>query len=613
MLATGSEDQTIRLWDVARFGKISDSKDATPLETEQPIREMTGTNHMIWSLRSTSQGRRLASGGFDGVVSIWDPKTGRRRQQLRGHSNSVAALAFVPDTSRLLSGSYDSTIRIWKSAGPPSPSVAPLQSMEGPRNYASSVSWLPDGQLFAIGKMNAVELRSVKTGKTVRQIPLPDRVVFTKFAPDGKRFSAISGNRVLIWNIESFAKPVILPHPQARRLAWSPDSEKLVSVGYDRFGRLWDTKTGKAIGATHEMSLSLSGVTFLKDGKHFVTSTGTYKDWRRPTRMDVWSAEDCSHEFKLGDRLVETKELHLLPDGNVMTSGPDGARVWSIDEKKEIAQIGQSGALTATDLSHDGAKYVVLGDSRGNLSVIDRLTNRKIADFDGHTGNIFSVEISPDGSALLTASKDGSVNVWRMPKGDRKPPNSNPLAARVLQWSDVTPLMMKPDRELVIDSVVNAHDQVWWATWHPEGHLIASGGSSGSVKLWDAATLKEIKTFDTKGSGSLVSHGTFSPDGKWLAACNSGWTVYVWNVDTGELKHTFKTQKAFLRKVACSPDGTKLASGGSDYSLRNLARNSTVSREQADSRLSLLDAFEPDFQATRPLKVTEQLIAKQCE
>src|SRR5205807_28673 len=58
-------------------------------------------------------GRRVAAGGWDGSVTVWDAETGQREHTLLGHTDRVYAVAFAPDGKRLASGSKDSTARIW--------------------------------------------------------------------------------------------------------------------------------------------------------------------------------------------------------------------------------------------------------------------------------------------------------------------------------------------------------------------------------------------------------------------------------------------------------------------------------------------------------------------
>ncbi|HEX6074315.1 MAG TPA: WD40 repeat domain-containing protein, partial [Micromonosporaceae bacterium] len=102
LLATGSDDRTVRLWDPA---------------TGDPIgRPFTGHTDWVRAVAFSPDGRLLASGGDDKTVRLWDPATGGPiGRPLTGHTGPVWAVAFSPDGRLLASGSYDKTVRLWGS------------------------------------------------------------------------------------------------------------------------------------------------------------------------------------------------------------------------------------------------------------------------------------------------------------------------------------------------------------------------------------------------------------------------------------------------------------------------------------------------------------------
>src|SRR5262249_7981969 len=67
----------------------------------------------LWTLALAPDGRLLAAGGNDGLVRLWDVRTGREVGRLEGHQGAVTCLAFLPDGTQLISGSRDTTLLIW--------------------------------------------------------------------------------------------------------------------------------------------------------------------------------------------------------------------------------------------------------------------------------------------------------------------------------------------------------------------------------------------------------------------------------------------------------------------------------------------------------------------
>ncbi len=102
LLASGGADRTIRLWDCEEPSK--------PIEC---VRVLTGHENGVWSTCFSPDGNRLASGSGDGTVRLWDWHSGQCLHILSGHTNRVWSVCFSPDGNTLVSGSLDETIKFW--------------------------------------------------------------------------------------------------------------------------------------------------------------------------------------------------------------------------------------------------------------------------------------------------------------------------------------------------------------------------------------------------------------------------------------------------------------------------------------------------------------------
>jgi len=98
------------------------------------------------------------------------------------------------------------------------------------------------------------------------------------------------------------------------------------------------------------------------------------------------------------------------------------------------------------------------------------------------------------------------------------------------------------------------------ATFSPDGSRVATSSVDETVKIWDAATGKELLTLLVH-SGD-VHHVTYSPDGKQLATAGANGTVKIWDANSGALLLTLKAHEGIVAKVVFSPDGKRLASSG---------------------------------------------------
>ena len=97
-LASGSLDQTIRLWD---------------LQTGESLQVLRGHTGGVWSLAFSPDGQTLVSGSDDQTIRLWNLQTGQCFQVLHEHTSWVSSLVFSADGQILVSGSHDRTIKLW--------------------------------------------------------------------------------------------------------------------------------------------------------------------------------------------------------------------------------------------------------------------------------------------------------------------------------------------------------------------------------------------------------------------------------------------------------------------------------------------------------------------
>jgi WD40 repeat protein len=98
-----------------------------------------------------------------------------------------------------------------------------------------------------------------------------------------------------------------------------------------------------------------------------------------------------------------------------------------------------------------------------------------------------------------------------------------------------------------------------------DGTRVLSSGGDGSVKLWDAATGRLLRTFE--GHSRDVRSVAFSPDGRRVLSGSDN-TLKLWDAATGRLIHTFAGHRYRVTSVAFSPDGTRVLSGSGDKTIK---------------------------------------------
>ncbi len=255
-LASGGDDKTIRLWDVAS-GKQRAS--------------LTGHTDWVWSVAYSPDGETLASVSKDTTIKFWDVKTGRERATLTGHTDWQCAVAFSPDGRTLAEGSKDRTIKLWDVRAAKVRStlkwrkdwlaeqVAPLPKQE------AALAYSPDGKTLASGNVDkTIKLWDVATGK--ERATLKDhvgRLTCLVFSPDGKTLASAGGS-INLWDVATGKQRAVLMG--ATSLAFSPDGKTLASAGQKTI-TLWDVQAGKERATIKGHRGMIWSVAFSPDGK----------------------------------------------------------------------------------------------------------------------------------------------------------------------------------------------------------------------------------------------------------------------------------------------------------------------------------------------------------
>jgi len=233
-LATGSWDGTVSVWDM-RDGSLTRSLQAYP--------------HPISSVAATPDGTCLFAGsGAHPTVVGWTMPEAKRAFSLCGHKKGAACVATSPDGRMLAVGGYDNVIYLWRLSD--QRLVALLRSHG---SSVRSVSFSPDGVLLASGSEDgevrlwdipSERLLDILTGHTltVRSIC---------FSPDGSSLiTGASDNDVIIWDLSrNCIRHKLQGHNNVvSSVAISGDGRVIASSGWDERIFLWETGTGRRLG-----------------------------------------------------------------------------------------------------------------------------------------------------------------------------------------------------------------------------------------------------------------------------------------------------------------------------------------------------------------------------
>jgi len=529
----GYGDNTIKLWDVASGWEI---------------RTFSGHNEAVESVAFSPNGKYILSGSEDKTIKLWDAATGREIKTFIGHKDHVNSVAFSPDGKQILSGSgsyddSDNTVRLWDIA-----SGREIKTFSGHTEYITSVAFSPDGKQVLSGSWDSmVKLWNISSGQELRTFSEnEDSVVSVAFSPDGKQvLSGSFGHTIKLWDVASGRK--IKTFSDGGVSIFSPNGKQILSISGNNLSsniiKLWDIASGSVIRTFSGHSDDVNDIVFNPNGKQVLSSSGNPLD--EEGTIKLWDISSGKIIRTFSEHLYGSYVVAFSPDGKQILSGSrdNTVKLWEIASGREIrAFSGHSYGVNSVAFSPDG-KQALSGSDDTTVKLWDVASGKEIRTFSGHSYDVISVAFSPDGKQALSGSLDKTVKLWDVASGKE-----------IRTFSGHT-------------------NQVNSVVFSPDGKQILSGSGSGNyestdntVKLWDAASGKEIRTFS--GHTNWVTSVAFSPDGKQALSSSFDKTVKLWNVSNGQEIRTFKGHNSYVRSVAFSPNGKQILSCSEDGTIR---------------------------------------------
>lgn len=200
----------------------------------------------------------------------------------------------------------------------------------------------------------------------------------------------------------------------------------------------------------------------------------------------------------------------------------------------------------------------------------------------GTFGAIYSVAFAPDGKTLVSGGSDKRVRLWDVAAGKELrelakmaspvysvsfAPDGRAVAAASVASDTIVVCEPGTGKELVeIAPALGRSNLLKAVAYSPDGTLLAMAGGNMMIRLREAATGKEVRSFG--GPRGTINAIAFSPNGKALATVSHDCVIRVWDVATGAERHTIPETRNVANCVAFSPDGTMLATGGADGNVR---------------------------------------------
>jgi WD40 repeat protein len=200
-----------------------------------------------------------------------------------------------------------------------------------------------------------------------------------------------------------------------------------------------------------------------------------------------------------------------------------------------VSSLGHQAEVSNAAFSPDGTRVVTASRDK-TARVWDATTGKPLTSPLAHQAAVVSAAFSPDGTRVVTASRDKTARVWDAATAK---PLTSPLAHQ---------------------------DQVWTAAFSPDGTRVVTASLDKTARVWDAATGKPL-TWPLAHHAEVVS-AAFSPDGTRVVTASWDKTARVWDAATGRPLTGSLAHQDQVVSAAFSPDGTRVVTASLDKTAR---------------------------------------------
>ncbi len=577
IIATGSYDQTARLWN--------------PI-TSTIIELKDDHGGAVFSVAFSFDGKVLATGNADKTVKLWDV-TGQKKKGELPASAFVRTVAFSPKSNTLAIGREDGTVAVWNTDAP-EPQAREFRDKH--QGYVSSVVFSPDGATIVSGSADGtVKLWDVNTGRPKYTLTAQERTILSvAISPDGNRIAAATQiGAIRLWKKASDQwkeeETPVLRAPATILSLVFVDNDSLITASDDAAIMRWDVRTGEVLRTLKGHSKGIKSVAVSPDRQTVVSGSAD-------NTAKLWDLNSPPGTTILADYPEQVRSLTLSPNPGdriaASGSGDGSIKLWDLQNNKTRKLQGPSpSAVLAIAFSSDGQRLASSGTD-AKVKLWNVATGELVSTLTGHSEGVNSVAFSPDGEMLATGSDDKTVRLWNIRTGEnlrtltghtgkvRSVAFSSDRKSLATGGDDMTVMLWDTRTGQNLITLTGHSGSVFCTAFSSDGKLLASGSEDSTAILWDAQTGNRLTTIS--GHSKAVTSVKFSPDAKnqRLATASSDGTIKFWDtVPSAEesmkrqelvrLEFDIENGKApvGLESLAFSPDGKMIATARKDGSI----------------------------------------------
>jgi RNA polymerase sigma factor (sigma-70 family) len=532
------------------------------LETGKQAYAFKGHVRAVTSVAFSEDGLMLATGSQDRTARLWN-LAGGKEVRLIQHDAPVTAVFLSPDGKRLVTGSERKPARMWDAE-----TGKEIEAF-GDGDATGILALSGDGNWLATSQEKRVHIWNVPSGKLSRSFATPDVLRRLQISHDGKTLATNDKKQLRLWDtVAGIQVNSVAPEGGGDAIALSNNGTQIAvlhstkpMLGHTNNSlAMWDMTTGKLLRTFPTVTQErCRDVAITSDSRWLATtSIGAVQLWDLTLGRQVrsWKAE-----MSTGNQAVAfSSDGKWLVAGDSQWDAADGKLIREFPQHQSPLMRGFT-RISSAEISNDNRFLVTVSGvwtkdvgyknetagflfdvklgkrirvfahngPRGGVPIIDANSSRR---------GIVSAALTADGSRVITGGiADGKARMWSVSTGEEVRTFSGPA---------------KSDTYVALSA---------------DGkYLATTSGADHSVLLWDLASGKEIVAF--QGHDRPVCSLQFSADGNWLVTGSIDRTVRLWDVASSKETQVFRGHTGAVSKVALTEDCKRLVTSGLDDTVR---------------------------------------------
>ena len=545
------------------------SVDIWDLATGQRQSRTLVSQSALVSVQLRRDGKVLLLGDAAGTVHEWDPAALKDVRSWDTGQKELRTACYSPDEKRVLTAANNPPgLKEWdlESARELIAVKSEMVSIRAGAIYG------PEGKTAILGGgyVHQLERWDLATGQLVKKWRSNYEAKHLALSPDGQYLLSGSEDRAAEQSLDTyevFRTYKHCPGEAARifQVAYLPATNEVLCGGRDGTIHRWSRETGEQTFSWRPHQSVVAPFAVSAD-EQWLLSYGTYQ----VAETNIRTGEP---RLKWDRHVGSIEAVAFLPDSRRIVTGSsdETLRVWDAAAGKTLCVIpGAMLGAFAVAVSPDG-KRVAAGCKDGQVREFDLTTGKLLAEYAGHLGYVRAVSYDRSGR-LYSCADDGSLRVWEQGK---------PEAVAVLQGhrGGVLGLDVSPDGTQLVSVGRDGSVRLWdtagrrqtqllmghagWVTavrFTPDGKGVLSGGRDGHLLKWDSATGRKLLDITR---GSQINGLRCSPDGAQVFAAGGDGRVIGYNLQTGAAGEAI-SHSSTVSGFAISPDGRWLLTGAQD-------------------------------------------------